>query len=141
MLINKTDIRVRYKDTDAMGIVYYANYLVWFEVGRTEWIRSLGLSYRDLEKGGLFLPVIKASCDYKAPAHYDDELTVITWLESIRPVRLTFSYEIRRAGQLIAHGSTEHAFVNEEGRPVVLRKKNPFLWRKLSRALENDPAG
>lgn len=141
MLINKTNIRVRYKDTDAMGIAYYANYLVWFEVGRTEWMRSLGPSYCDLEKSGLFLPVIKASCEYKVPARYDNELTVITWIESLRGVRITFNYEVHRGEQFIARGSTEHAFVNEEGRPVVLRKKNPFLWRKLCQALESDPAG
>lgn len=141
MLINKTKIRVRYKDTDAMGITYYANYLIWFEVGRTEWMRSLGPSYSELEKSGLFIPVIKVTCEYKAPARYDDELTVITRIESLRGVRVTFNYEIYRGVQLLVRGSTEHAFVNEKGRPVALRKKNPFLWKKLCQALEVDPAG
>lgn len=136
MCRNETRVRVRYKDTDAMGIVYYANYFVWFEIGRTEWLRALGLSYRDLEKSGLFLPAIKASCDYKAPARYDDELMVITLLESLRAVRISFLYEVRCAGQILALGSTEHAFVNAKGRPVALRKINPFLWKKLCQALE-----
>ena len=141
MLVNKTKVRVRYKDTDAMGISYYANYLVWFEVGRTEWLRSLGPSYNELVEGGLFIPVIKVSCQYKAPSRFDDELTVITRIESLRGVRVTFSYEIRREESLIALGSTEHAFVNEKGRPVALRKKNPFLWKKLNQALESELSG
>jgi acyl-CoA thioester hydrolase len=140
VLKNITRVRVRYKDTDAMGIAYYANYLIWFEVGRTEWMRALGPSYSELEQSGLFLPVIKVSCQYKAPARYDDELTVITWIESLRGVRVAFNYEIHRDEQLIARGNTEHAFVNEKGRPIVLRKKNPFLWKKLLQALEDSPA-
>lgn len=137
---NETEIRVRYKDTDAMGIAYYANYLVWFEIGRTEWMRALSIPHRDLEKSGLFIPVIKVSCEYRSPARYDDQITVITSLESMSAVRISFLYELRCAGRLLAHGSTEHAFVNEEGRPVALRKKNPFLWKKLSQVLEN-PSG
>ncbi|NMD42782.1 MAG: acyl-CoA thioesterase [Firmicutes bacterium] len=139
-MIHETTLRVRYKDTDAMGIAYYANYLIWFEVGRTEWMRALGPSYSELEKSGIFLPVIRATCEYKKAARYDDELTVITRIESIGLVRLTFHYEIRRSGQLVARGSTEHAFVNEKGRPAALRKMNPFLWHKLNQALEHDPA-
>lgn len=138
---NISKVRVRYKDTDAMGFAYHANYLIWFEVGRTEWMRSLGPSYRELEQGGLFLPVIEVSCRYKTPARYDDELTVITWIESLQGVRVIFNYEIQNSGQIIAQGRTEHAFVNEKGRPVALRKKNPFLWKKLLQSLENNPPG
>lgn len=133
---NETRIRVRYKDTDAMGIAYYANYFVWFEIGRTEWLRALGLSYRDLEKSGLFLPAIKASCEYLSPARYDDELIVITIVESLRAVKVSFIYEVRCAERLLARGSTEHAFVNEKGRPMALPKKSPFLWKKLCQVLE-----
>ena len=99
-------------------------------------MRALGLPYRDLEKSGLFLPVIKASCEYRSSARYDDELTVVTLLESLRAVRISFLYEIRCGERLLARGSTEHAFVDERGRPVALRKKNPFLWRKLCQVLE-----
>ena len=134
---NETNTRVRYKDTDAMGIVYYANYLIWFELGRTEWLRALGITYRELEKSGLFLPAIKASCEYKYPARYDDELTIITVMESLRAVRISFTYEVRCGEQLLARGATEHAFVNDRGRPVALRKKNPFLWKKLCQVLES----
>lgn len=134
---SETKLRVRYKETDAMGIAYYANYFVWFEIGRTEWLRALGLAYRDLEKSGLFLPAIKASCEYRFPARYDDELVITTLFESMHAARISFLYEVHCAGRLLAHGGTEHAFVNEEGRPVALRKKNPFLWKKLGQVLES----
>ncbi|HSW36630.1 MAG TPA: thioesterase family protein [Candidatus Limnocylindrales bacterium] len=136
MVIDETLIRVRYKDTDQMGVVYHANYLVWFEIGRTELMRRLGMLYRELEKSNLFLPVLKAYCEYKIPARYDDQLTVLTRIESLQSVRLTFAYEIRREGKLLAKGYTEHAFINEVGRPVVLRKLSPFLWNRLTKALE-----
>lgn len=135
---NETKIRVRYKDTDQMGVVYYANYLVWFEVGRTELIRNLGMSYRDFEKNEIYLPVLKVSCEYKSPARYDDEITIVTRVESLGEVRLVFSYEIRRDKELLAWGSTEHAFINTRGRPLVLRKSNPFLWGRLCKALQDE---
>ncbi len=136
MVKNETTVRVRYKDTDQMGVAYYANYLVWFEVGRTEMMRSLELPYREFEKSSLFLPVLKAFCEYKHSARYDDELTIITFLGSLENVRITFNYEIRRNGEYLAGGYTEHAFVNEKGRPVALKKKNPFLWNRLCSALD-----
>jgi acyl-CoA thioester hydrolase len=136
MLKDETLIRVRYKDTDQMGMVYHANYLVWFEVGRTELMRKMGMPYLEFEKNGLFLPVIKASCEFKIPARYDDQVTVITRIESLREVRMTFQYEVRREKELLVRGSTEHAFVNSSGRPVILRKHSPFLWSRLCRAVE-----
>ncbi len=137
MAKNETMVRVRYKDTDQMGVAYYANYLVWFEVGRTELMRELGLPYLEFEKSNIFLPVLKAFCEYKQPAGYDDELQIVTRLESLQHVRVTFVYEIRREGNLLAQGYTEHAFINEAGKPVVLRKFSPFLWNRLCTALEN----
>jgi acyl-CoA thioester hydrolase len=136
MLKDETLLRVRYKDTDQMGMVYHANYLVWFEVGRTELMRKMGMPYLEFEKNGLFLPVIKASCEFKIPARYDDQVTVITRIESLREVRMTFQYEVRREKELLVRGSTEHAFVNSSGRPVILRKHSPFLWSRLCRAVE-----
>lgn len=133
---NETVVRVRYKDTDQMGVAYHANYLVWFEVGRTELMRSLGLPYREFEKSKLYLPVFKVYCEYRQPARYDDELTIVTWLELVQQVRITFNYEIRREEELLARGYTEHAFMNDNGRPVVLRKFSPFLWNRFCQALE-----
>lgn len=134
---NQATVRVRYEETDQMGVAYHAKYLVWFEIGRTELMRSIGLPYIEFEKSKLFLPVLKAYCEYKHAARYDDELTIKTRLESLQNVRLTFNYDILREGKLIARGYTEHAFMNESGRPVALKKFSPFLWNRLCQALGN----
>ncbi len=130
---SETLVRVRYKDTDQMGVAYYANYFIWFEVGRTEMLRSLGMSYKDMEQNELFMPVIEAYCKYKHPARYDDPLKVSTRLQFLQEVRLGFQYEIMHAEteQLLVRGETTHAFVNSMGKPVVLRKQNPFIWKML----------
>jgi YbgC/YbaW family acyl-CoA thioester hydrolase len=99
-------VRVRYAETDQMGVAYYANYLVWFEVGRTEFLRSMGWSYRDMEAAGYVLPVIAASCAYHRPARYDDELEIRTRGALVSPIRLVFDYEILRGGR--AHRDRAH---------------------------------
>jgi acyl-CoA thioester hydrolase len=113
---------VRYAETDRMGVVYYANYLIWFEVGRTEWLRSSGRTYRDLEEQGFGLPVIEAHCEYKVGARYDDVLEVVTRARRVSPLRLAFDYQVVRAsdGALVAAGYTVHASVDRTGRPVRL---------------------
>jgi acyl-CoA thioester hydrolase len=115
-------VRVRYAETDQMGVVYYANYLVWFEVGRTELLRSLGWSYREMEHEGIGLPVIEASCLYHRPARYDDELEIRTKGTLLSAVRMQFDYEILRnpGSELIVSGRTLHAAVNGDGRPSRL---------------------
>jgi acyl-CoA thioester hydrolase len=115
-------VRVRYAETDTMGVVYYANYLVWFEVGRTDLLRSLGWSYREMEAAGVSLPVIEAHCEYRRPAKYDDELDVRTQGRMLSPARMEFRYEVvRRAdGVVAAAGRTVHAAVNPAGRPCRL---------------------
>jgi acyl-CoA thioester hydrolase len=115
-------LRVRYADTDQMGIVYHANYFIWFEVGRTDLLRSAGWTYREMEAEGLSLPVIEAHCDYKQPARYDDELDVRTTGELMSPVRVAFSYEVVRPadGELLATGRTVHATLDRTGRPSRL---------------------
>lgn len=113
-------VRVRYAETDQMGYAYYANYLSWFEVGRCEWLRSLGWSYRDMEtQDGVMLPVIEAHCEYRHPSRYDDELEVRARGELLSPVRVKFTYEIvRRAdGVTAAVGHTVHASTDLHGRP------------------------
>ncbi|EEG77140.1 acyl-CoA thioesterase [Dethiobacter alkaliphilus] len=132
----ETLIRVRYAETDQMGVVYYANYLAWLEVGRTEYFRELGMPYSEVEKNDILLPVTKAFCQYKSPARYDDEVRVVTSIASLQEVRILFKYELfrRQTNELLAIGETEHAFVNRQGRPVVLKKYNPFLWKRLQEA-------
>jgi acyl-CoA thioester hydrolase len=110
---------VRYAETDKMGVVYYANYLVWFEVGRTDLLRHAGWSYREMEVEGFSLPVIEAHCEYKEPARYDDELEVRTGGDLLSPIRVQFTYEIVRPADeaLLATGHTVHASLDPSGRP------------------------
>ena len=105
-----------------MGVVYYANYLVWFEVGRTEWLRETGWSYREMELEGVALPVIEAHAEYRRPARYDDDLEISTSVELITPVRIRFNYEVWRKGEEspLATGHTVHAALDVNGRPCRL---------------------
>lgn len=115
-------IRVRYAETDKMGVVYYANYLVWFEVGRADLLRSLGWTYREMEHAGISLPVIEAHCEYRRPARYDDEMEVRTKGRMLSPVRMEFTYEVvRREDQMVAaSGRTIHAALDPAGKPCRL---------------------
>jgi acyl-CoA thioester hydrolase len=122
MFPSVTTLRVRYAETDQMGVVYYANHLVWFEVARTDWLRALGWTYRDLEAGGLFLPVIEAHCEYRRPARYDDEIEIRTEGRLCSPLRMEFAYEVmlKATSQLAASGRTRHAAIDRTGRPCPL---------------------
>jgi acyl-CoA thioester hydrolase len=111
--------RISYGETDAMGVVYYANYLHFFERGRSELIRGLGLSYATVEERGIFLPVREATCRYLAPARYDDLIHIRTGLAGRSRASLDFVYEITTAdGLVLTRGSTQHAVVNAQGKPV-----------------------
>jgi acyl-CoA thioester hydrolase len=120
--IRRFRLRVRYADTDRMGVTYYANYLVWFEVGRTEWLRDTGWSYRDIEEDGVALPVIEAHCEYRQPARYDDEVEIATRATLLTPVRIRFDYEVTRTADLVvaALGYTIHAALDAAGKPCRL---------------------
>ena len=116
-------INVRYAETDQMGIVYYANYLVWFEVGRVGWCRAKGFNYRDMEREtGCLLMVAEASCRYKAPARFDDDIIVRTALSSASAVVIRFVYEIQNKndGRLLASGTTAHVVADRNLRPSRL---------------------
>jgi acyl-CoA thioester hydrolase len=120
--VSISKVRVRYAETDQMGIVYYANYLVWFEVGRTDLLRERGWSYREMEGDGLSLPVVEAACAYRRPALYDDELDVRTTGVLLSPVRVRFDYQVVRPsdGATVAQGHTVHASLDRNGRPARL---------------------
>jgi acyl-CoA thioester hydrolase len=115
-------LRVRYAETDKMGVVYYANYLVWFEVARADLLRSLGWTYREMEHAGVSLPVIEAHCEYHRAARYDDEIEVRTEGRMLSPVRMEFQYKVfRRDDQVLtASGRTVHAALDPNGRPCRL---------------------
>jgi len=122
----ETRLRVRYAETDQMGIVYHANYLVWMEVGRVEYCRSAGVVYRDLERDeGILLAVVEARCRYVSPARYDEEVIVRTWIEDANPRMLRFGYEmVESASQRkLATGETRHIFCNRERKPMKLPEK------------------
>lgn len=120
--IRASHVRVRYAETDRMGVVYYANYLVWFEVGRTEWLRAAGWTYRAMEQDGVSLPVIEAHCEYRRAARYDDQLEIRTKATLMTPVRVRFDYEVWRDTEdgPLASGYTVHAAMDPSGRPCRL---------------------
>jgi len=136
--INQTQIQVRYSETDQMAVAYHGNYFAWFEIGRTELMREAGLPYGELEDNGLFLPVLKAYCEYKSSVLYDDVVTVITRTEKLSGTRIKFTYEIIRDHKVLAEGYTEHAFLQKGGKPVILYKHNSLLWERLSAVIGPD---
>lgn len=119
---HETSFRVRYAETDAMGVVYYANYLIWMEVGRSEYCRALGIRYRDMEvNDGVLLAVAEANCRYSAPARYDDEILVTTRIVNANRRMVEFGYEIRNErGQRLATGWTKHIFLGPDMKPRKL---------------------
>ncbi|MBI5690906.1 MAG: acyl-CoA thioesterase [Verrucomicrobia bacterium] len=118
MIESRSQVTVRYAETDMMGVVYHGNYLPWFEVGRTTLLKELGLAYRQLEEEGYRLPVLEVAAKYLRPAVYDDTLTIVTRLKEKPLLRIRLEYEVRREHELLATGHTVHAFIDREGRPV-----------------------
>ncbi|MBO0910479.1 MAG: acyl-CoA thioesterase [Acidobacteria bacterium] len=126
-------LRVRYAETDQMGVVYHANHFVWFEVGRVELLRQLGFSYREMEaEDRCFIAVVDARCRYKAPARYDDEIVVRTYLKNIRESLIHFAYELLRAsdGTLLAEGETTHIVTDRDLRTRAIPEKYVKAFRE-----------
>jgi len=117
MIAASIDYRVPYADTDQMSFVYYANYLIYFEMAREELMRAIGLPYGKLEELGCALPVLEAVCHYKKPAKFEDILTVTASLAELKGVRVKIACTVTRGGELLAEGWTVHAFMNRDGRP------------------------
>jgi acyl-CoA thioester hydrolase len=130
-LRSSSSIRVRYAETDQMGVAYHGGYFAWFEVGRTDLLRGQGLTYRDLEREGLRLPVIETHARFLRPALYDDTLEIRTELTALSGARVSFGYEVHRVGTQgpLATGSTAHAAVDLQGRP---RRLPEDLRRRLA---------
>ena len=124
--VTETRLRVRYAETDQMGVVYYANYLVWMEVGRVELCKACGFNYRDIEhEDGVFFAVAEASCRYRSPARFDDEVIIKTWVELANSRIVIFAYEMRIAAddRVLATGTTRHVFVTREMHRTRLPEK------------------
>ena len=131
--VSEARVRVRYAETDQMGIVYHANYFVWFEVGRVVLLRLLGFSYRDMEEqDGCGIAVIDARCRYKAPARYDDEIIVRTRLRLLRESLVQFAYDVLRADgeTFLAEGDTTHVVVDREMKKTPLPEKYKIAFRQ-----------
>lgn len=134
-MVNETKFRVRYEETDQMSIVYHSNYFIWFDIGRTEFLREIGVYYKELEELGVLLPVIDVGCKYLLPAKYDDEICIKTKLTKVRGVRVVLNYEVKCNGNTLALGHTEHAFVDKKLRPINLKKQFPNIWDKLIKSV------
>jgi acyl-CoA thioester hydrolase len=130
--VNETRIRVRYAETDQMGVVYHSNHFIWFEVGRVELLRQLGFSYKEMETADeCFIAVVDARCRYKAPVRYDDEVVVRTYLKDVREKVIHFGYELLSAEgrQLLAEGETTHIVANAQMKPRRLPEKYMKVFR------------
>ena len=135
MLANETQLRVQYYDTDQMGVVHHSNYVRYFEIGRTELMRSIGLSYKEMEDSGTVMPITNVEVQYFYPARYDEFIYVKSYVKEIPKVRITFHYEIyNEQRKLLVAGSTTLAFINKEtGRP---QRTPEIMVKALSRYLE-----
>ena len=133
MYICKTKIKVRYVETDKMGIVHHSNYYIWFEAARDEFILEAGFSYRDVEEAGIMMPLVETNCRYLLGAKYLDEVTVETSIKEISPVKVVFNYRVIRDtdNKLLARGSTMQTFVDNNFKIVNIKKDKPKLWEKL----------
>lgn len=139
-MINETTIRVRYQETDQMGVVYHSNYFIWFEIGRTEFFRQLDLEYKVMEENNILVPVVDVSCKYKAPAKYDDEIIIKTRCESLKSVKIKFEYEIIRASdeKLLAEGYTVHAFTSSDLKIINFKKNHENIFTRISNAIDKN---
>ena len=132
VLVSESRLRVRYAETDQMKVVYHSNYIIWFEVGRVEFLRQLGFAYKDMERDGYHLPVVEVKCRYKQPALYDDEIIIRTELANHRGPMIRFAYEVLRASDqaLLAHGESTHFIVGNDMQRATLPEKYSNAFRR-----------
>ncbi|WP_208590874.1 acyl-CoA thioesterase [Gracilibacillus suaedae] len=138
-MIVTTPIKVRYQETDQMGVVYHANYLIWFEIGRTAFIEELGFKYHEMESEGIVSPVIDARIQFKQPIRYGDDAYVETWLVKYNGIRTTYGYRIiDQDGEVAVTGETQHVIVKKDNfRPLSLKKQFPNWHEAYQKALES----
>ncbi|OEH84468.1 hypothetical protein BHU72_09685 [Desulfuribacillus stibiiarsenatis] len=127
---NYSELRVRYQETDQMQVVYHSNYAIWFEVARTDFMRTHGISYKSLEEDGIMMPVVDLYCKYVKPAKYDDIVEIHTAIHDFTGVKLVFTYKVvhKERQELLATGYTTHALI-QNGRPISIQRKYPQLAR------------
>lgn len=141
-MYSETKITVRYAETDRMGIVHHSNYAVWYEAGRTDFIKKFGISYTELEESGIMTPLLNLNCHFGIPAYYEDELVVRTELSRVTPARIVFAYTVVRLEKdgtqtELGNGETEHGIVDKQTfRPCNLKKRMPELYKKFEEAID-----
>lgn len=140
MYTSKTDIVVRYAETDQMGIVHHSNYPIWYEAARTDFIKGIGMSYSDIEKKGYMLPLLELRSCYKGSAKYEDELLVITKIKQISFTRITFYYEIFKKSEnvLINYGETLHVWTDKTLKPLNMKKCAPDIYSLMLRVAQEE---
>lgn len=137
-MLFETKIKVRYQETDQMGVAHHSVYPIWYEEARTNFIKScLNISYSEIEKIGILFPLSKLNCKYIKPALYEDVLTIHTFLKNFSPVKLEFEYEIYKNNELINTGYTEHPFVTKDFKLINLKKQNLELYNIINSAYKN----
>lgn len=137
MKVFEMEHRVGYAETDAMAVVHHSNYLRWFEMGRVDMMRKIGYPYSEMEKLGVWIPVISAECHYKAPAVFDDVVVIRTWMEKMGGASIYMAYEVikKENGEVCVTGTTSHAITDPDMKPLRLKRKYPEMhaaWAKLA---------
>ena len=130
---SETEIIVRYAETDQMGIVHHSVYPIWYEVGRTEFAKEIGINYSKMEELGIKMPLVELACKYYEPVHYEDELIIKTSINKITPARIVFNYKVinKENNKMLGIGSTMHAWVGKDLRPINLKKHFPEIYQKF----------
>ena len=139
--MHTTEVTVRYAETDCMGVVHHATYPIWFEIARTDYIKSVGMSYAEMEKNGVMLPVTGITCKYRLPAKYDDTLLINAKITRFSPARIEFAYTVQRKGEseILTEGTSSHGFVDSVTFcPINLAKRMPELYEVMKRAAAED---
>lgn len=138
-MISQTKVTVRYAETDQMGIVHHSVYPIWYEVARTETIKKIGMTYSELEKMGIMIPLVELNCKYHLPAKYEDELCIKVEIAKLTPARIVFEYQVCRQenNEIINTGSTIHAWVGNDFKPINFKKQFPIIFEKINQLVQH----
>ena len=135
---HETKIRVQYYETDSMGIVHHSNYIRYFETARTEMMRAHGMSYDDMEKAGVWMPVLSVTAEYKMPALYDEVISLFCWVEKLRGASVDLAYEVRgEDGRLCALGKSSHGFTDPDLKPLRMKRESPEMYEFFCKLTED----
>ena len=137
-MYSESKVIVRYAETDKMGIVHHSVYPIWYELARTDFIKLIDLTYSKMEEMGIMLPLVSLTCNYKKPADYEDELIIRTSISKLTPARIEFYYEVYKNNEIINTGTTVHAWVGKDLKPINLKKNYSEIYSKIEVRKENN---